>query len=102
MREITDAEARRQLGQPPGHLVGLTGKVRWPQGSRPGCAPRAHSRSRSSLRVRSSSAGVPVTTVRYDGTIHDFMLLNALSETQATRAAIGKVTALLRAGLCTG
>jgi acetyl esterase/lipase len=45
------------------------------------------------------SAGVPVTTVRYDGTIHDFMLLNALSETRATRAAIGQATAFLRAGL---
>jgi acetyl esterase/lipase len=29
------------------------------------------------------SAGVPVTTVRHNGTIHDFMLLNALSETRA-------------------
>jgi acetyl esterase len=48
------------------------------------------------------SAGVPVTTVRYDGTIHDFMLLNALSETQATRAAIDQATAFLRAGLGTG
>jgi acetyl esterase len=48
------------------------------------------------------SAGVPVTTVRYDGTIHDFMLLNALSETRATRAAIGQATAFLRAGLGTG
>lgn len=47
------------------------------------------------------SAGVPVTTVRYDGTIHDFMLLNALSETRATRAAIGQATAFLRAGLGT-
>jgi len=47
------------------------------------------------------SAGVPVTTVRYDGTIHDFMLLNALSQTQATRAAIGQATAYLRAGLGT-
>jgi acetyl esterase len=28
------------------------------------------------------SAGVPVTTVRYNGTIHDFMLLDALSETR--------------------
>ena len=33
-------------------------------------------------------AGVPVTTVRYDGTVHDFMLLNPLSETKAARAAI--------------
>jgi acetyl esterase/lipase len=47
------------------------------------------------------SAGVPVTTVRYDGTIHDFMLLNALSETRATRAAIDQATAFLRAGLGT-
>ena len=47
------------------------------------------------------SAGVPVTTVRFDGTIHDFMLLNALSETRATRAAIGQATAFLRAGLGT-
>jgi acetyl esterase len=48
------------------------------------------------------SAGVPVTTVRYDGTIHDFMLLNALSQTRATRAAIGQATAFLRGGLGTG
>jgi len=31
------------------------------------------------------SAGVPVTTVRYDGTIHDFMLLNARSPRPAPR-----------------
>ncbi len=47
------------------------------------------------------SAGVPVTAVRYDGTIHDFMLLNALSETRAQRAAIDQATAFLRAGLGT-
>jgi acetyl esterase len=47
------------------------------------------------------SAGVPVTTVRYDGTIHDFMLLNALSDTRAARAAIGQATAFLQAGLGT-
>ena len=47
------------------------------------------------------SAGVPVTTVRYNGTIHDFMLLDALSETRATRAAIDQATAFLRAGLGT-
>jgi acetyl esterase len=41
-------------------------------------------------------AGVPVTTVRYDGTCHDFMLLNALSQTHATRAAIGQAVAFLR------
>jgi acetyl esterase/lipase len=48
------------------------------------------------------SAGVPVTTVRYDGIIRDFMLLNALSGTRATRAAIDQATAFLRAGLGTG
>jgi acetyl esterase len=47
------------------------------------------------------SAGVPVTTVRYDGTIHDFMLLDALRDTRATRAAIEQGTAFLRAGLGT-
>jgi acetyl esterase len=47
------------------------------------------------------SAGVPVTTVRYDGTVHDFMLLNSLSATHATRAAIAQATAFLRAALGT-
>jgi acetyl esterase len=46
-------------------------------------------------------AGVPVTTVRYDGTIHDFMLLNALSETKATRAAIAQAAEFLRQALGT-
>jgi acetyl esterase len=45
------------------------------------------------------SAGVPVTTVRYDGTVHDFMLLNSLSSTRATRAAIDQATSFLRAAL---
>jgi acetyl esterase/lipase len=46
-------------------------------------------------------AGVPVTTVRYDGTVHDFMLLNPLGETNATRAAIAQATAMLRGALGT-
>jgi acetyl esterase len=46
-------------------------------------------------------ADVPVTTVRYDGTIRDFMLLNALSQTKATRAAIAQATAFLREALGT-
>jgi acetyl esterase/lipase len=41
-------------------------------------------------------AGIPVTTVRYDGTCHDFMMLNALSQTRAARAAIAQASALLR------
>ena len=42
-------------------------------------------------------AGVAVTTVRYDGVVHDFMLLNAMSEARATRAAIAQAIAHLRA-----
>lgn len=33
-------------------------------------------------------AGVPVTAVRFGGIIHDFVMLNALAETQAARAAL--------------
>lgn len=47
------------------------------------------------------AAGVAVTTVRYDGVVHDFMLLNAMSEAHATRAAIAQATAFLRAALDT-
>jgi acetyl esterase/lipase len=46
-------------------------------------------------------AGVPVTTVRYDGTIHDFMLLNSMSQTRATRAAIAQAIAFLRQAFAT-
>lgn len=46
-------------------------------------------------------AGVPVTTVRYDGTVHDFMMLNTLADTNATRAAIAQATAILRGALGT-
>lgn len=46
-------------------------------------------------------AGVPVTTVRYDGTVHDFMMLNPLAATNATRAAIAQATAILRTALGT-
>lgn len=46
-------------------------------------------------------AGVPVTAVRYDGITHDFMMLNPLSGTQATRAAIAQAIATLGAALGT-
>ena len=49
--------------------------------------------------ARLRAAGVAVTTVRYDGVIHDFMMLNPLSDTHATRAAIAQATAVLRAAL---
>jgi acetyl esterase len=44
-----------------------------------------------------SQAGVRVTSERYNGTIHDFVLLNAISETPAVRSAIAQATASLRA-----
>jgi acetyl esterase len=40
--------------------------------------------------ARLRAAGVAVTSVRYDGTIHDVMMLNPLSGTHATRAAVAK------------
>jgi acetyl esterase/lipase len=48
------------------------------------------------------AAGVPVTTVRYDGIIHDFMMLNPLSATNATRGAVAQAIAVLRTALGTG
>ncbi|MFJ6393359.1 alpha/beta hydrolase [Streptomyces sp. NPDC091972] len=41
-------------------------------------------------------AGVPVTAVRYQGIIHDFVMLNALRNTHAAEAAISQAIAFLR------
>ena len=49
--------------------------------------------------ARLRAAGTPVTTVRYDGITHDFLALNPLSGTHATRAAIAQAIAILRNGL---
>jgi acetyl esterase/lipase len=46
--------------------------------------------------ARLRAAGVGVTTVRYDGTTHDFMMLDPLSDTHATRAAVAQAAAVLR------
>src|SRR4051794_39943537 len=46
--------------------------------------------------ARLRAAGVAVTTVRYDGITHDFMMLNPLSDTRATRAAVAQAAATLR------
>ena len=43
-----------------------------------------------------SAAGVRTTCVRYNGTIHDFMMLNPLSESAATRAAVEQAVHVLR------
>ena len=49
--------------------------------------------------ARLRAAGVAVTTVRYDGITHDFMMLNPLSETHATRAAVAQAASVLREAL---
>jgi acetyl esterase len=41
------------------------------------------------------AAGVRCTSVRYNGTIHDFMMLNALRETAAATAAIAQAVKVL-------
>lgn len=43
-----------------------------------------------------AAAGVNVTSVRYNGTIHDFMLLNPIAETPAVRGAVAQSIAYLR------
>jgi acetyl esterase len=42
------------------------------------------------------NARVPTTSVRFNGTIHDFMRLNALRDSESTRAAISLAVAALR------
>jgi acetyl esterase len=46
-----------------------------------------------------SDAGVRVTSVRYNGTIHDFVMLNALADTPATRGGIAQAVGALRGAL---
>jgi acetyl esterase len=43
-----------------------------------------------------AAAGVTVTSVRYNGTIHDFMLLNPIARTPAVRGAVDQASAYLR------
>jgi acetyl esterase len=46
-----------------------------------------------------AQAGVRVTSVRYNGTIHDFVLLNALADTPAVRSALQQANYALRSAL---
>jgi acetyl esterase len=43
-----------------------------------------------------TAAGVPTVVTRYDGTIHDFVMLNAVSASPQTRAAMTQAIAFLR------
>jgi acetyl esterase len=51
---------------------------------------------------RLTQAGVPTTSVRYNGTLHDFMMLNPVRGTRATTAAVEQAIRVLRAALGTG
>jgi acetyl esterase len=46
-----------------------------------------------------SNVGVRVTSTRYNGTIHDFVMLNALADTPAARGAIAQAVSALKAAL---
>src|SRR5215467_6213863 len=48
---------------------------------------------------RLSDAGVRVTSTRYNGTIHDFVMLNALADTPAACGAIAQAVGALRGAL---
>jgi acetyl esterase/lipase len=49
--------------------------------------------------ARLRACGVEVTTVRYDGITHDFMMLNPLSNTCATRGAVAQAISMLNDAL---
>ncbi|MBZ9639817.1 alpha/beta hydrolase [Streptomyces sp. PSKA30] len=49
-----------------------------------------------------TQAGVSTTSIRINGTLHDFMMLNPLRPTQATTAAIEQAIHTLRTALHTG
>jgi acetyl esterase len=46
-------------------------------------------------------AGVPLTGVRYHGTIHDFVILNPITNTPAPRGVIGQASYVLKKALST-
>jgi acetyl esterase len=50
---------------------------------------------------RLTQAGVPTTSVRYNGTLHDFMMLNPVRGTRASAAAVEQAIRVLRAALGT-
>ncbi|MGW1507301.1 alpha/beta hydrolase [Streptomyces mirabilis] len=53
----------------------------------------------NSYAAKLRSAGVQVTSSHYSGVTHDFMMLNALRDTQANKAAVAQTTATLREAL---
>ncbi|MEU8798432.1 alpha/beta hydrolase [Spirillospora sp. NPDC048819] len=51
---------------------------------------------------RLTEAGVPTTSVRYNGILHDFMMLNPVRDTHAARGATAQAIDVLKAALGTG
>ena len=49
--------------------------------------------------LKLAQAGVRVTAVRYNQTIHDFVMLNPLADTPAVRGAIQEAITALRGAL---
>jgi acetyl esterase/lipase len=47
------------------------------------------------------AAGVPVTQARYGGIIHDFVMVNALHDTEAAKAAVAQAVSVLSTALST-
>jgi len=45
---------------------------------------------------------VPTTSVRYNDTVHDFMMLDPVRESRAASAAIAQAISVLRGALGTG
>ena len=84
--EITVSPLRATLadleGLPPALVIVDENDVLWDQGE-------AYA---DKLRL----AGVPRTSVHFNDTIHDFMRLNALRDSESTRAAITLAVAALR------
>jgi acetyl esterase len=89
--EITASPLRASLGElaglPPAFLVVDENDVLRDEGE-------AYAR-------RLTQAGVPTTSVRYNGTIHDFMMLNPVRDTRATSAAVEQAIRVLRGALGT-
>jgi acetyl esterase len=87
--EITASPLRASLhdlaGLPPALVINGEADVLRDEGEAFACNLRA--------------AGVPVTAVRYQGIIHDFVMLNTLRETHAADAAINQAIAFLSRGL---
>jgi acetyl esterase/lipase len=93
-RQVTDpsiaplhADAADLAGFPPSLVITAEADVVRDQGE--------------AFAARLRAAGTPTTAVRYEGTIHGFVTLDALRDTSASRAAVAQAAAALRPSLRT-